>query len=140
MAGRSVWVFYYGSFIDLEVLAGSNVNPTAVEVGWVSGFDIAIGPLATMVPAEGSVVYGILARTTHEELTRLYSQDWVAEYAPEAVIVTKIDRQLVPALCYIAAPARTGPAKKEYIDKIAGAGRKWGFPAWYVERIESFRE
>jgi hypothetical protein len=30
-------------------------------------------------------------------------------------------------------------ADSDYIDRIAGPAREYGFPAWYVERLENFR-
>ena len=39
-----VWAFFYGSFINLEVLAEADVRPTDVEVARLEGFDIEIRP------------------------------------------------------------------------------------------------
>lgn len=134
----SPWVFFYGSFINLDVLAGYDVAPVDVEVARLGGFDICIEPLATLIRHEDRYVYGILTRVTHAELDGLYGQEWVAAYRPEAVLVETLDGRLVPALCYIA-PVVGGVAESGYIDRIVTPARTLGFPEWYISRIEGFR-
>ena len=73
-------------------------------------------------------MYGILCKATHPELARLYSQDWVGTYLPEAVLVETEGGRLLPALCYIAPAPKTAPAAHDYIDRIVGTARKYGFP------------
>jgi hypothetical protein len=38
---------------------------------------IRIEPLANLVRSEGQCVWGIVAAATHEQLRRLYAQDWI---------------------------------------------------------------
>ena len=96
--------------------------------------------LANLVPAAGERVYGILTHATHAELERLYAH---AEhvlgglYLPEAVIV-ETDGGSTPALCYIAPFLPPAPAKAEYVARIVKPARSYGFPDWYVERLEAF--
>jgi len=105
----------------------------------LNGFDIQIRPLANLVRSGRHCVYGIVAPATHEQLRRLYSQDWVGTYLPEAVLVETPDGTLRPALCFIAPSPEERPAADDYIDRIVGPARKYGFPDWYVARLESFR-
>ena len=74
MPQTSVWTFFYGSFIDLDVLKRAGVVPERFEVARLGGFDVEIKPLANLVRSEQHCVYGIVAATTHQELRRLYSQ------------------------------------------------------------------
>jgi hypothetical protein len=96
-------------------------------------------PLATLVRSDQHCVYGIVAAGTHEELHRLYSQDWVGTYLPEAVLVETLDGKWRSALCYIAQAGEPQPAKDDYIDRIVGPAKQYGFPGWYIARLESFR-
>ena len=76
---------------------------------------------------------------THDELERLYGEDWVHAYLPEAVVVSIQDGALHPALCYIAS-AGTGEAPFEnYMDHIIEPARELGFPPWYIERLERLK-
>lgn len=137
-----VWVFFYGSYINFDVLHGVGYVPEQWEVARLSGFDIVIRPLANLVPSDQDSVYGIAATATHRELQRLYAhaQDVLGEtYLPQAVLVQTRDGKLRPALCYLAPAMTPAPAAADYVDRIAGPARTFSFPDWYVRRIESFR-
>jgi hypothetical protein len=137
-----VWTFFYGSYMNLEVLKEVDLVPEQIEVAKLSGFDIQIRPLANLVASEQHCVYGILGTATHDELRRLYGH---AEhvlggvYLPEAVLTETPDGKWRPALCYIAPALEPKPAANDYIDHIVAAAREYSFPDWYVERLESFR-
>lgn len=44
-----------------------------------------------------------------------------------------------PALCYICPAMEPRPADGAHIDRIVGPAREHGFPAAYIDRLESFR-
>ena len=138
-SSQKVRVFFYGSFINREVLAKVGLIPERVDVARLHGFDIRIQPLANVVRSDRHCVYGIICEATHDELARLYGQDWVGDYLPEAVLVEIEGGGVLPALCYIAPPSEPEPATGGYIDHIAGPAREYGFPEWYLERLDSFR-
>jgi hypothetical protein len=142
MAAPKVWTFFYGSFINLEVLAAQGLVPERHEVARLSGFDIQIRPLANLVRAEQHSVYGILATATHEQLGRLYdyARDGLGgTYFPEAVLAETLDGTLRPALCYIDPSQEPAPAAGDYVERIVAPARDFGFPDWYLERLERFR-
>jgi cation transport regulator ChaC len=143
MTEPKVWVFFYGSYINLTVLGEVGLVPEHWEVGRLAGFDIQIRPLANLVRSEEHCVYGILATATHAQLARLYAhaRDVLGEvYLPEAVIVQTRDGKWRPALCYICPEMEPRPADPAYVERIAGPARAHGFPDWYVARIERFRD
>jgi hypothetical protein len=87
-------------------------------------------------------VYGIVATATHPQLTRLYAhaQDVLGEiYLPEAVLVETQAGKWRPALCYICPVMEPRPPANDYIDRIVKPAREFGFPGWYVDRLESYR-
>ena len=142
MAEPKIWTFFYGSYINFTVLKEVDLVPERWEVAKLSGFDIRIQPRANLVRSDQHCVYGIVATATHQELGRLYAhaQDVLGEtYLPEAVLVQTLKGKWLPALCYLAATMEPQPAANDYIDRIAGPARSFGFPEWYVRRIESFR-
>src|SRR5262249_10880098 len=109
------------------------------EVAKLSGFDIRIQPLATLARSDQHCVYGIVALGTQEQLRRLYSQGWVGMYLPEPVLVETLDGKLRAAFCYIAPTSESRPATNDYMDRIVGPAKHYGFPGWYIARLESFR-
>jgi hypothetical protein len=142
MADAKVWVFFYGSYMNFAVLREVQIVPEQWEVARLHGFDIRIEPRANLVPAEEHCVYGIVAKATHAELERLYThaRDVLGEvYLPEAVLVQTLGGLWRPALCYLCPAMTPRPADNAYVERIAGPARDFGFPAWYVARLESFR-
>ena len=143
MSARVVWTFYYGSNMDLKVLERFDYRPERVEVATLAGFDITIAPLANLLPSEGRSVYGILATGTHADLERLYGRyvedELGAVYRPEAVLCRTLEGRWVPALCYIADPMDPAPATDDYLERILRPARDFGFPGWYIEKLEAFR-
>ena len=144
MAEATVWTFFYGSNINPKVLKKVDYVPSQVEVARLHGFDIQIRPLANLVRSDRHCVYGILATGTHKELDRLYGRyvrdELGAVYLPEAVLCEKLDGTFMPALCYIAPETEPAPATDEYLDRIIVPARELGFPDWYIERLEAFRD
>ena len=142
MTERKVSVFFYGSYINFAVLREVNLVPDEWEVARLPGFDISIRPRANLVRSEQHTVYGILAAATHAELDRLYAhaRDVLGEvYLPEAVLVQGVSGSWRPAMCYICPAMTPRAAEDAYIDRIVRAAREYGFPSWYIARLEAFR-
>lgn len=142
MKADQVWTFFYGSYMNLDVLAEVDLFPEHREIARLSGYEISIHPLANLTRSEQGLVYGLLATATHDELERLYAhaRDVLGgEYRPEAVLTQTGQGSWRPALCYIAPRIPPAPATDAYIDRILGSAQAYGFPSWYLERLESFR-
>jgi hypothetical protein len=142
MKQPKVWTFFYGSYMNLNVLKEVELTPEHYEVAKLNGFDIQIRPLANVIRSEQHCVYGIITTATHEELRRLYAhaeQVLGGIYLPGAVLVERRDGSWRPALCYIAPSMPPQPAASDYVDRIVGPAKEYGFPAWYIERLENFR-
>src|SRR4051794_1167363 len=102
MRETKVWTFFYGSYINFDVLRQVDLVPQQWEVARLAGFDIVIRPRANLVRSERDCVFGIVATATHQELSRLYAhaKDVLGEtYLPEAVVVETASGALRPALC-----------------------------------------
>ncbi|HEX9358924.1 MAG TPA: gamma-glutamylcyclotransferase family protein [Streptosporangiaceae bacterium] len=141
LAGTLVWTFFYGSYINSDVLDEVDFVPRRTEIARLAGFEIRIAPLANLVQSDRGVVYGVLASGTHAELERLYAH---AEhvlggvYLPRAVLAERLDGSYRPALCYIASEMAEAPPDPNYVQRIVEPARRFGFPAWYVDRLDSF--
>ena len=137
---RTVGTFFYGSFMNREVLAKADVHPADPRVAALDDWELAIAPRATLVPKPGGRVYGILAGLTHGDLDRLYAKDWFGfgTYLPEAVIVADAEGRRVPALCYVAWQTEGGKPAAEYLEKMLAVARERSFPEDYVRHIRSF--
>ena len=142
MADPRVWTFFYGSFINLEVLHAVGCRPGEHEIARLPGYALTIQPLANLVRSNRDDAWGIIASTTHDELDRLYGHAEKVlggRYLPEAVLVETADRRWLPALCYLAPALNPAPASADYVERIAAPARQLGLPDWYCAHIESFR-
>ena len=136
-----VWVFFYGSYINLDVLKVVDYTPHRYEVARLPGFDITIRPLANIVRSNRHTVYGILAMGNHSELERLYDHAenvLGGRYLPQAILAQTVAGQWVPALTYIAYELSGEQADAGYVERIVEPAKEYEFPEWYIERLESF--
>lgn len=136
-----IFTFFYGSYINQSVLKEVNIFPEKIETAVLYGYDIVIKPYANLIKSAERSVYGILTQLTQEELKKLYShaEDVFHElYEPEAVLVQTLDDKWIPALCYICHNMEERPAVKDYIKRITEPAKEFGFPQWYIEKLESF--
>ena len=72
---RKIWTFFYGSFMNSDVLAKADVHPTRRQMARLDGWELKIAPHATLIPAQGESVFGILAQLTHSDIDKLYTRD-----------------------------------------------------------------
>ncbi len=137
-----IWTFFYGSYMNLDVLEGVDYVPRRHEVARLPGFDIRVGPLANLVPSDRHSAYGIVATGTHTELARLYDHAenvLGGKYLPVPVLVVTESGHWLPALTYIAPLLPKGPVAGDYLDRVLKPATDHGFPRWYIDRLESFR-
>ncbi len=143
MSARKIQVFLYGAAISLKVLEAAGLPKRAFAPASITGFDLIIQPVANLVEAGDGIVYGILANFTHAELTILkeyhLSQVTNIDYNVEPVFVTTRGGKIVPAITHISTNLTPASAENDYIDSILKAASTYGFPKWYMDRIEKFR-
>ena len=136
MESRRIDVFFYGLFMDAEILRAKGLHPTDGRQACVSGMALRIGRRATLVPEPGKSVYGFVFRLSHEEIEQLYAEPSVAAYRPEAVIAQLADQSRIPALCFNLPPSsETEPANPEYAEKLRALASRLGLPAEYAASI-----
>ena len=93
-------VFFYGLFMDQDLLATKGIMPAEIKRGYVDGYGLRIGERATLVRRPDSRAYGVMMDITQGEATDLYAEQSVADYLPEPVNVELIDGKQVAATCY----------------------------------------
>ena len=136
MPHRRADVFFYGLFMDEELLRGKGFKPQAIEVGSVQGMSLRIGQRATLVRDPTARVYGVLMSLTMDELERLYSEPGVQAYRPQAVLVHPASGGVIGALCYnLPELPSAGESNPEYATQLRAVARRAGLPEDYVESI-----
>jgi hypothetical protein len=133
---RSIAVFFYGLFMDEEVVRGKGIIPMNPRPARLDGFGLRIGKRATLVAAKGERSYGMVMGLTQRDLEILYSAPGLEQYRPETVACTTLTGEPVTALCYNL-PAAPAPdeANAEYAARLRTVLEKRGFPAEYIDRV-----
>jgi hypothetical protein len=138
MSARRIDAFFYGLFMDADILRGAGVAPLDARRAHVDGFALRIGERATLLPLDGARAYGMLFAMTHAELDRLYAAPGLERYRPEAVLAQPMGGTPVPAVCYnlVEAP-RPHERNPEYAARLQQALRKLDFPKEYVASVSN---
>jgi len=137
VSSRYVDVFFYGLFMDQELLRAKGLQPQQVERGLVEGLALRIGQRAALVPVSGARVYGLVMSLTLDELPKLYSDPSVQAYQPVAVLVQLENGGRLAALCYNL-PEPPSPAERnpQYAAKLRAVAKKVGLPEEYIARLQ----
>jgi Gamma-glutamyl cyclotransferase, AIG2-like len=136
MSERRIDAFFYGLFMDVEILREAGAAPLDPRRAYVDGFALRIGQRATLVPSAGGRAYGMLFALTHAELDRLYGAPGLEQYRPEAVLVRPLEGPPMPALCYnLREPPGPHERNPEYAARLQRALGKLGFPPEHVASI-----
>jgi hypothetical protein len=137
VTARRVAVFFYGLFMDAELLHAKDVDPVVVGNASIAGAALRVGQRAALVPSDAGTVHGVLMELTHADLEHLYSEPSVNLYRPEPVLALVTGRGFVPALCYnlVAAPAEE--PNREYVAALRALATRLALPASYITSIGS---
>ena len=136
MSDRRIDAFFYGLFMDREILRKAGVVPTNPRRVHVEGFALRIGQRATLLPSAGARAYGMLFALTHSELDRLYAAPGLEQYRPEAVLAQPLVGTPLPALCYNLREApQPDERNPEYATRLQRVLRELDFPEEYVASV-----
>ena len=136
MADRRIDGFFYGLFMDSDVLRENQVVAVSPRRAYVDGYELCIGRRATLTPTPRGRVYGMAFALTHDEFEKLYSAPGLELYRPEAILAHSMDGVAFAALCYNLRKA-PGPdeANTEYAARLRAVLGKLEFPPEYVASI-----
>jgi gamma-glutamyl AIG2-like cyclotransferase len=133
---RRAEVFFYGLFMDEELLRAKGLRPESIELAAVDGLALRIGQRAALVPSPGDRVHGLIMSLTLAELDRLYSDPSVQAYQPQAVLAQLAGGGTIAALCYnLPSPPAPTERNPEYAAKLRAVAQKVGLPADYVATL-----
>ena len=130
-----IMIFFYGLFMDESLLASKGVHPTEPTTGYVDGFGLHIGKRATLLPEANSRAYGVLMKINSEDVAALYSEESVADYVTETVVVKLPGNTQVSAVCYNLPAAKLTGTNPEYAAALLALATKLGLPDSYLGHI-----
>jgi len=136
MMERPVDVFFYGLFMDADLLLEKRLTPVNPRPAYVEGFQMRIGGRAMLLPQAGARAYGMLFALRHSELDRLYFGPGLELYRPEPVLARTLQGEAVPALCYNLPEAPSSEeSSPEYRARLRAVLRKLNFPESYIAAL-----
>lgn len=136
---RLIQVYFYGLYLDPEVLRGKGVEPRSARPGLVTGRVLRIGRQATLLRSVGGQACGVVYSMTHDELERLYAG--LADYRVEPVLVWTLDGDVVPALCCtLLQPPGDWEGNAAYTRDLREAMVRAGLPGPFPELSEPPQE
>ena len=129
--------FFYGLFMDRDVLKANGVVVDDPRRAYVDGYALRIGKRATLVPSPGDRAYGVVFALADGDLSQLYDAPGLEEYQPEQLLVQILEGDALHALCYNLPEApQPGEANAEYATQLRAILGKLDFPAEYVDSIQ----
>ena len=133
---RKINVFFYGLFMDEDLLHSKGITSANLRLASVPGFQLRIGNRATLVPAQAGRVFGLVGSLSHLELEQLYCDPSLRAYRPEAVLASLCDGEVLAALCFnLPEPPSADEHNPDYAFRLRSLAERLNFPADYVMSI-----
>lgn len=140
MSANEIQVFFYGLFMDESLLASRGVHASGASIGHVDGYRLRIGERATLLPEPGSRAYGVLMTIAPEDAAALYSEQSVADYVAEPVVVSLAGNAKVTAACYNLPAEKLAGANPAYATALLALATQIGLPESYIREIRTFAD
>jgi len=131
-------VFFYGLFMDKDLLKEKGFNPQNIKRAYLKGYQLKIGERATLAPHEGACSYGTVMELDSNELQNLYGSDGVEDYVPQTVQANTMVGEPLEAISYILPIEKTSGSNSEYAIKLASIAKKLDLPDYYIDEIETW--
>jgi len=128
-------VFFYGLFMDEDLLAKKGISPSKAEVGFVDGFALRIGERATLIRSADTRSYGVMMNISSDQANELYAENSVADYVPESVTVELLNGSKVEASCYNLPVDKVTGTNKVYAQALLEVANRLGLPESYLVEI-----
>ncbi|MGD2173338.1 MAG: gamma-glutamylcyclotransferase [Gammaproteobacteria bacterium] len=131
-------VFFYGLFMDADLLREKGLNPSNPELVCVPGYGLRIGARATLEASAGECTFGSIMKLGDEELAMLYGEKSVADYVPRQLAAVDMQGNSREVFSYILPMEKVSGSNGEYARLLALAAKKVGLPDDYIAEIETW--
>lgn len=122
-------VFFYGLYMDEEILKSKNVKPREKVLAFAKGFKLKVGKMATLLRDKNSRAHGIVYSLTYEEIDKLYKNSGLTDYITEAILVeTKEGKEIVALSCILLNPPKEDESNDKYLKSLIECMSKYDLP------------
>ena len=131
-------VFFYGLFMDEDILAKNGIHPSNPRNGYLNHYTLKIGNRASLIPCQNEKAYGVVMEVKDEEIVKLYAEKSVADYVPEEVKVITESNEHLKAICYNLPLELLTGTNASYAKSLHQLAKKLNFPKEYLEKVRSY--
>jgi hypothetical protein len=131
-------VFFYGLFMDKDLLSEKGLNPKNVRQACLTGFGLRIGERATLEQSQEECSYGTVIELESNEVESLYSGESVADYVPYPMKITDSNGETIDAISYILPMEKVSGTNSTYAGNLTVIAKKLGLPEDYIKEIEGW--
>ena len=136
MAENTVAAFFYGLYMDENILHGKGINPRMPKKVVVPGFRLRIGAKAFLSPQFGAQAFGMVYSLTHAELHALYAGSGLDMYKQEAVLALFEDGSSGAVVTFnLTIPPSSQESNPDYASKLRVVLKRLDFPNDYIEAV-----
>ncbi|ADG93697.1 conserved hypothetical protein [Arcobacter nitrofigilis DSM 7299] len=122
-------VFFYGLYMDEEILKNKNVEPRNKRVAFANDYQLRIGNMATLLRKKDSQAYGLVYSLTHDEIDTLYKKSGLTDYISESILVELDDGSKIATLCCILLnEPSSNESNPEYFKKLKLCMESYNLP------------
>lgn len=122
-------VFFYGLFMDEELLRAKGVHPRKPRKAVVFGYKLKIGERAALSADPRGKAYGMVFALTEEEIRSLYSEPGLNVYVPQSVMASYDDGTSGIVLTYNLRKEQISKSSDpEYAHKLRNVLKRLNFP------------
>ncbi len=126
---RLLDVFFYGLYMDEEILKSKNVTPRNKRAAIAPGYHLRVGKMATLLRDNNAQAFGMVYSLTHNEITSLYEGSGLTAYVPESIVIQTKENQNIAALCCnLLNPPSDDEKNEEYLEKLTTCMEKYNLP------------
>lgn len=121
-------LFFYGLFMDEDVLRDRGVSPLRPRSAVVPGYQLRIGRRALLVPQFGAQAFGMVFALTDRDIASLYAEPSLELYRPQSVIASFEDGTFAPVTTFNLSEAHaTTEPNLDYAAKLRVVFERLGF-------------
>ena len=125
-------VFFYGLFMDENVLRAKGVQPERPRKAVVDGYQLRIGQRAMLVAQASSKAYGMVYALSDNDLKSLYSEPGLNMYRAETVVARFEDGSRAALSTYnLPEEFADEETNGEYAAKLRAVLERLGFPVTF---------
>lgn len=129
-------VFFYGLFMDTNILEKNGIQPSNERRGYLNDYTLKIGNRASLIPCKHERAYGLVMTVDKAAILELYAEASVADYIAEEVNIVVDGDETLKAICYnLPVEAMTG-TNASYAQSLYALAKKLDFPESYLRKIE----